>query len=98
MVLEVAQLSIKPGKMAAFLAAMEATGSRALEACAGCLSARALGGIESPDIALLLVEWESLEAHAAARTSPEFGRFHEAAGAFFGKGGGSVEHYQPLPR
>lgn len=92
MVLEIAQLEIKPGQMSAFLAVMNAEGNACLAACKGCISARTLGGVEHPDRAAILVEWESLAAHEAARDSEPFQRFHALAGPFFGADG-NVQHF-----
>ena len=42
---------------------------------------------------LFLVEWDSAEAHAAAKSSPGFAKFIEHASPFFG-GGGSMQHFK----
>ena len=93
MVLEVAQIEIKPGRMEEFLRVMTEEGCAHLAACAGCGSARAMGGIENPDRALVLAEWDSVEAHAAARDSDPFRRFIAVAAPYFGDGG-KREHFR----
>lgn len=93
MVLEVAQIEIKPGRIDEFLRVMTEEGCAHLAACAGCNSVRAMGGVENPDRALVLVEWDSVEAHVSARDSEPFRRFIAAAGPFFGDGG-KMEHFR----
>ncbi|MDB5724388.1 MAG: hypothetical protein JWQ16_1142, partial [Novosphingobium sp.] len=53
----------------------------------------AMAGVENPENVLILVEWDSVEAHAAAKESEHFKRFHQIAGPFFG-GGGSMQHFR----
>jgi heme-degrading monooxygenase HmoA len=91
--LEIAIVAAKDGNAAALVDAMtNGGGCAALEACAGCRSAKALPGVENPENVLILVEWDSVEAHAAAKESEHFKRFHQIAGPFFG-GGGSMQHF-----
>jgi hypothetical protein len=40
-----------------------------------------------------MVEWDSVEAHAAAKDSEHFKRFYQIAGPFFGSGG-SMQHFR----
>lgn len=92
--LEIAIVSAKDGNAAALVDAMtNGGGCAALEACPGCLSAKAMPGIENPENVLILVEWESVEAHAAAKETEHFKRFHQIAGPFFG-GSGSMQHFR----
>ena len=42
---------------------------------------------------LFLVEWDSVEAHAAGKDHEGFERFHRIAGPFFG-GSGSMQHFR----
>ena len=91
--LEVAILSAKNGDSAGLVKAMTEGGCAALESAPGCLSARVYPGVEQPGNVLFLVEWESVEAHAAAKASPGFARFIEIASPWFGgEGGGSMQH------
>lgn len=91
--LEVAMLNARDGDAAGLIKAMDEGGSAALASAPGCRSVRVLPGVENPGTVLFLVEWDSVEAHAAAKTSPGFTRFVEIASPFFG-GGGSVQHFR----
>ena len=62
MVLEIADFTVKSGTEDAFAAAVEA-GLPHIAATPGFLGARLTRGIESPSRFVLLIEWESLEAH-----------------------------------
>ena len=68
-------------------------GSAALASCDGCHKVTALVGVENPGTALLLVEWDSVAAHEAAKSSDSFRKFVEIAGPFLG-GGSTVLHYR----
>jgi len=91
-VLEVAVFEITPGEEDAFVAAYhrarpEVTGAP------GCVSARMTRGIESPGRFVLLVEWDSVEAHEVGfRGSDRFGRWRAAVGPHFA-GPPRVEHF-----
>jgi heme-degrading monooxygenase HmoA len=53
-------------------------------------------GIESPSTYLLLIEWDSVEAHMVGfRESERFARWRELIGPFFASPP-EVEHFQPL--
>jgi heme-degrading monooxygenase HmoA len=62
MVLEVALIDVIPGQEDAFAAAYR-LGHPALAGSPGCRSVRMTRGIESPSRFVLLVEWDSVEAH-----------------------------------
>jgi len=93
--LEVAILSAKDGDSAGLVNAMRnGGGSEALESCPGCNSAKAYRGVENPGNVLLLVEWDSAEAHEAAKASEGFQQFVGIASPWFGgEGGGSMQHF-----
>jgi heme-degrading monooxygenase HmoA len=61
-VLEVALIDVIPGKEDAFSAAYR-LGHPVLAGTPGCRSVRMTRGIESPSRFVLLVEWDSVEAH-----------------------------------
>ena len=71
MVLEVALIDVQPGAETAFEAGYR-SGVGALRESAGLLSVRMTHGVETPTRFVLLVEWESLEAHQAFRDSDRF--------------------------
>jgi heme-degrading monooxygenase HmoA len=62
MVLEVALIDVRPGSEEAFQAAYR-SGHPILAGTPGCRSVRMTHGIESPGRFVLLVEWDSVEAH-----------------------------------
>jgi heme-degrading monooxygenase HmoA len=62
MVLEVALIDVMPGQEDAFAAGYR-LGHRILAATPGCRSVRMTRGVESPSRFVLLVEWDSVEAH-----------------------------------
>ncbi len=71
MVLEVAQFDVQPGSEAAFEDGYRSVVG-VLRESAGLLSLRMTRGVETPTRFVLLVEWESLEAHQAFRDSGRF--------------------------
>lgn len=92
MVLEVALIDIVPGKEDAFASAYRA--ARELVAgTPGCRSVRMTRGIESPSRFVLLVEWDSVEAHRENfRNSDRFPRWRAQIGSYFA-GEPVVEHF-----
>lgn len=62
----------------------------------GCLGVSLARGVESPGTLLLLVRWESLEAHTEAfRGSEAFSRWRAAVGPHFTEDP-AVEHFEPV--
>ncbi len=93
--LEVAILSAKDGDSAGLVEAMRnGGGCAALESAPGCQSAKVYPGIEEPGNVLFLVEWDSVDAHNAAKESEGFQKFVGIASSWFGgPGGGSMQHF-----
>lgn len=91
MVIERAQMSIKPGEEAAFDHAM-VKGRALLAAARGCHSVTLLRGIENPSTYMLLLEWETVDDHVDFTSTPEFARFREMAGPFFAEAP-QMEHF-----
>jgi quinol monooxygenase YgiN len=90
MVLEVALIDVTDpdGFEAAYLGARDI-----LASTEGCGSVRMTRGIESPNRFVLLVEWESVEAHEANfRQTERFTAWRAAIGPFFA-GPPRVEHF-----
>jgi heme-degrading monooxygenase HmoA len=95
-VLELAVFTVAPGAEAGFAAAF-AQAKSLLTENPGCRSARLTQGVESPSRFVLLVEWDTLDAHLVGfRESPAFGRWRELLGPFFAAPP-DVEHYTDLP-
>ncbi len=92
MVLEVALIDVKDGSAAEFEAAYRQ--ARAVLAdTAGALSVRMTHGIERPTRFVLLVEWESVEAHDTNfRQTDRFTQWRSLIGPYF-DGPPLVEHY-----
>ena len=95
MVLEVADIEVRPGSEDDFAAAYR--GAReVLLGTPGCRSARMTRGVESPSRFVLLVEWDSVAAHEENfRQSDRFGTWRAAIGPFFA-GPPRVEHFADL--
>ena len=81
MVLEVALIDVtdRDGFTAAFRSVRDV-----LATCPGCRSVRMTAGIESPNRFVLVVEWDSVEAHEENfRGSDRFAQWRAAIGPFF---------------
>jgi len=90
-VVEVARFDVKHGSEEDFVAAYRAV-RHELVTTPGCRSARMTRGIESPSSFVLLVEWDTLEAHLETfRGSERFTRWRAALGPYFA-GAPVVEH------
>jgi heme-degrading monooxygenase HmoA len=82
MVLEVALLDVAPGHEDSFAVGYRSVRT-ALAQSPGLLSIRMTHGIETPSRYVLLVEWESVEAHQAFRTSDRFAVWRGGIGPHF---------------
>jgi heme-degrading monooxygenase HmoA len=96
MVLEVAIIDVHPGQEDAFAVAY-ATAHHLVATTPGCRTVRMTRGIESPSRFVLLVEWDSVEAHLTNfRASERFGQWRELIGPYFAAPP-VVEHYVEVP-
>ncbi len=95
MLLEIATIEIRPGAEDDFAAAMRGGGLAHLAACTGVRKLRFGRGVEHPSNFTFLVEWDSIEAHNAARSEDSFDKFRAAFGDM--AIGGSMEHFQLDP-
>ena len=96
MVLEVATIEVRPGEEDAFAAAYQRVRAE-VTSTPGCRSVRMTRGVESPSRFVLLVEWDSVEAHEQNfRNSERFTRWRDAIGPHFA-GPPHVEHYTDVP-
>ncbi|RKN18725.1 antibiotic biosynthesis monooxygenase [Micromonospora musae] len=92
MVLEVALIDVLPGHEEEFTAAY-AQGRPVLASTPGCRSVRMTRGIESPSRFVLLVEWDTVEAHDENfRGTERFTQWRALIGPHFA-GPPVVEHY-----
>ena len=96
MVLEVALIDVIPGQEDAFAAAY-AQGHPVLAATPGCRSVRMTRGIESPSRFVLLVEWDTVEAHNDNfRATERFAQWRALIGPHFANPP-QVEHFTDVP-
>jgi heme-degrading monooxygenase HmoA len=96
MVLEVALIDVRPGQEDDFTAAYGRVRTL-LTTTPGCLTVRMTRGIESPSRFVLLVEWESVDAHLDNfRATDRFTGWREAIGPYFAAPP-VVEHFLDLP-
>jgi quinol monooxygenase YgiN len=77
MILERAEITIKPGMMDEFLEVLTGEAIPLTQTFTGIISFTALRGEEDADNVMFLAEWESLEAHLASRPEPAHARFRE---------------------
>ena len=85
MVTEIAVLEITPGSEEAFADAYRKVRHEVAET-EGCRSVRLTRGVESPSRFVLLVDWDSVEAHEGNfRASDRFGRWRAAIGPHFAR-------------
>lgn len=90
MVLEVALIDVTDA--AGFTAAFRGV-REVLTSAPGCRSVRMTAGVETPERFVLLVEWDSVEAHELNfRATDRFGTWRAAIGPFFA-GPPRVEHF-----
>jgi heme-degrading monooxygenase HmoA len=92
MVLEVALIDVHPGQEDDFAAAYR-VGHPILAGTPGCRSVRMTRGIESASRFVLLVEWDSIEAHTENfRATERFEQWRGFIGPYFA-GPPRVEHF-----
>lgn len=97
MILEAAMLTVHAGQERAFEAAM-ATAAPVIRSSRGYLGHELRRCVETPGKYLLLVQWETLEAHTVGfRQSPAFVRWREIIGGFFAAAP-MVEHYEAVSK
>ena len=96
MILEVALIDVSPGQEEQFAAAYRKA-HPILAGTEGCHSVRMTHGVESPSRFVLLVEWESIEAHEENfRKSERFNQWRALIGPYFAKPP-LVEHFNDVP-
>lgn len=96
MVLEVALIEVLAGREEEFAAAYR-KGHELLASTPGCRSVRMTRGVESASRFVLLVEWDSIEAHLDNfRATDRFTQWRTLIGPFF-DGAPTVEHFVDVP-
>jgi heme-degrading monooxygenase HmoA len=96
MILEVADIRIRPGEQAAFDEAIQRGLASVIAKAAGYRRHQVWKGIEAPERYLLQIEWDTLEAHTVGfRGSPAFAQWRAIVGPFFAQPP-VVEHFNLL--
>ncbi len=96
MILEIAEIRIKPGSQDAFDAAIRTGVETVISKAKGFQGYKVFKGIESPERYVLQISWATLENHTADfRGSPAFLEWRAIVGPFFA-GPPMVEHFNPL--
>jgi heme-degrading monooxygenase HmoA len=96
MILELAEIQIAPGRQRQFDAAIQLGLHTVLSKSPGYRGHLVQKGIESPERYLLMVYWETLEAHTVEfRESPLFAQWRAIVGPFFATPP-RVEHFELL--
>ena len=94
MILEIADIRIRPGQNAAFEEAMEHGARTVIRNAKGFQGYKVNRGIESPQRYVLQIFWDSLEDHTVGfRTSDLFTQWRAIVGPFFATPP-SVEHFE----
>ena len=75
MLVERSELTVRDGSAPAFEAAMREKALPMMKEVPGVLSLRFGPSIENPDRFIILVEWESLDAHSAFSDHPVYPEF-----------------------
>jgi heme-degrading monooxygenase HmoA len=95
MVLEVAEIKVTPGQEEAFKEAYR-TARELVKVSPGLRSMRMTQGVETPTRFVLLIEWDSVEAHEQDfRDTERFPKWREAIGPYFAQPP-LVEHFEDV--
>lgn len=93
MILEIAEIRIRPGQQAAFDEAIERGLRTVIARAEGMRGWKVNKGIESPERYVLQIFWDTLEAHTVAfREGPLFPEWRAIVGPFFAQPP-VVEHF-----
>jgi heme-degrading monooxygenase HmoA len=97
-ILEVAEIRIRPGQQAAFDEAIQRGLTTVISQAKGCRGWKVNKGIESPERYLLMVFWETLDDHMVGfRQGPLFAQWRAIVGPFFAAPP-QVEHFTLLAK
>jgi heme-degrading monooxygenase HmoA len=91
MVIERVEFEVKAGMEEDFLKFMQATRG-VVDNSKGCQAFRFGRGVENPSKMILLVTWDSVEAHTAAKQPAEYVEWSKQLGAYLGSRP-TVEHF-----
>ena len=94
MILEIADIRIKPGTQKAFEAAIKKGADEVIPKAKGFMGYKVNKGIESPERYVLMIFWQTLENHTVDfRQSPAFAEWRGLVGQYF-SGPPVVEHFE----
>lgn len=98
MILEIADIRIKPGTQAQFEAAIEQGVKNVISKAKGFKGYKINKGVESPERYLLMIFWQTLENHTEDfRGSPAFQEWRALVGPYFAAPP-AVEHFTLLSK
>lgn len=98
MILEIADIRIRPGQQAAFDEAIQRGLTTVIARAEGMRGWKVNKGIESPERYVLQIFWDTLEAHTVAfREGPLFPEWRAIVGPFFAQPP-VVEHFSLLAK
>ncbi len=96
MTIEIADIKVRPEARDAFCEAITRAADTVLAKAGGYRRHQILACHESPGRFVLIVEWDSLEAHTVGfRQSPAFAEWRALIGSFFEQPP-HVEHFDPV--
>ena len=95
MILERAEITIKPGLMDEFLSVLGEQAIPLTQTFTGIISFTALRGEEDADNVMFLAEWQSLEAHLDSRPEPAHAKFREIVLPYVATAKTTV-HFNPI--
>lgn len=94
MILEIADIRVKPGTQAEFEAAIDKGVKAVIQKAKGFMGYKVNRAVESPERYVLMVFWQTLENHTVDfRQSPAFQEWRALAGPYFA-GPPVVEHFE----
>jgi heme-degrading monooxygenase HmoA len=91
MLLERSDLQVREGMEAEFASTMAETGIPLLKSFDGVGRVEMGRGVENPGKFMLLVEWQSMEAHKAFNAHPRYPDFRAVLAPYLT--GGAMEHF-----
>ena len=96
MILEIAEVQVQAGTGPQFEAAIKESLEKYISSIDGFISGEVQRGIEDPERFILLIQWETVEAHTVNfRESESYKKHRELVGSFFAKPP-FVQHFEQV--
>lgn len=95
MVIERAEIPVKPGMEGEFATLMAGQGRALLAAAPGCSRVEIGRGVENPGKFVLLLCWDKVQSHIDFTKTAAFDDFKKLVGPFFA-GPSNMEHFELL--